>query len=1395
MKRNQRRLGYEVLEPRLAMAVVISEFLASNDSGLRDYQGARTDWIELYNTDVGGSAVDLGGWYLSDNSANPTQWQFPAGTTLAGGQYLIVRASGKNIITPELHTNFSLNADGEDVVLTAADGVATIDAVLDYAPQRADVSFGQGKDPTLTATTTLVGATSPLTVISPAAENAAVDDYWRERAFDDSAWLTGTRSVGFDRDGTNDFAPYIGRTITTTEMPSTTSPRYSAYVRYAFNESAPAEFTSLSLTVRFDDGFIAYLNGREVQRVNFGEDFVRPQPQWDSRAGYQLGSSSTLGATNRTADALTPITFDLSAYRELLQPGANVLAFHVVNSGSTSASGGAQDFLLEPVLTASRSSGVATGFMAIPSPGAPNGAAAAGVVGDTHFSVDRGYFTSSFPVAITTSTPGASIRYTLDGSLPTAASGTLYTGPISITTTTILRALAYQAGSLSSNVDTQTYIFPADVATQIATDVTLPYAPWGHDKEDGDTASGYDLDNEADWEVDPDIVAANAATFADDLKSLPTVSLVLDWDDLFGGDPLPGTPAGGSKSAPAPQGIYIHGTSSERAASFEYFDPLNLADQTHLDVAVETQGHSSTLRWNADKLSFQVKFKSPYGPNELNYPLFADTLDGASAANEFDTFILDAGFNYAWHHANAQQRDYARFVTDQVTADLQNLASGGGVAPHGKYVHLYLNGLYWGLYNLHERPDESFAAEMFGGDKDDYDVIKHANADIAHEYTWVEGGVSAEKNFANFITATRAVESNPTSVAAYQTVQSQLDIDQFLDYMIVHYYAGGGADWSHNNWYATRNRVEGLWRFHAWDQEHAFPTNDNGDAWDQNSNLTTKDDLEAPTEIHRNLLVNAEYRLRFADRVQQLLYNDGVLTPTAARATYTARAQEIDRAIIGESARWGDNRLPTDPYTRADFLSVTNNVLNTFFPVRTGVLLGQFDAAGWIPTLDAPLLNQYGGQVSPGFDVTLSLPVGSPSGAAIYYTTDGSDPRLAGGSVRSTAQLYTGAIDLPASARIKSRVFFDATGVANDWSPLLDRTFIVPAPMSLRIVELNYNPAPQAGVTSAEDLEYLELLNFGATPISLDGVKLGGFIAGATYDVPAGSTLAAGERLIIARNPTVFTQVYGGNFNLSPLGYSANLGNGGEQVTLIDPFGTMLQEFTYDDAAPWPTAADGNGFTLVYTGPLNMDPPNVIGTAGDPYDNGANWRASVARGGSPGRDDFLHGDYDRNGAVESADHTLWQSTFGASVPQFTAADGNGDRVVDAADYTVWRDRLTAPVAVASTAVSYLAVWPITTTTIRSFAMPPKTANHTAAIDEALLELKWPRQGEAYSDSIAPPKKRTRATVSRDALAACVPPSARLAIRVQRNHLLDCNRVLPNFAAQISPGDPQNPNRR
>ena len=97
---------------RAQQGIVSSEFLAVNDGGLSDADGDSPDWIELYNS--GSEAASLGGWYLSDDSEDLFKWPLPE-MDLGAGSYLVVFASGKDrrAAGGELHTNFSLDGDGE----------------------------------------------------------------------------------------------------------------------------------------------------------------------------------------------------------------------------------------------------------------------------------------------------------------------------------------------------------------------------------------------------------------------------------------------------------------------------------------------------------------------------------------------------------------------------------------------------------------------------------------------------------------------------------------------------------------------------------------------------------------------------------------------------------------------------------------------------------------------------------------------------------------------------------------------------------------------------------------------------------------------------------------------------------------------------------------------------------------------------------------------------------------------------------------------------------------------------------------------------------------------------------------------------------------------------------
>src|SRR5262245_51403111 len=128
------RLIVETLEPRRLLAVVINEFLASNIAGITDQDGAHSDWVELKNT--GAAPVNVGGWYLTDDSLSLTKWQFPS-TSIPAGEYLLVFASEKNRANAgqELHTNFKLASEGGFLALVQSDGTTLASSFNPYPEQ------------------------------------------------------------------------------------------------------------------------------------------------------------------------------------------------------------------------------------------------------------------------------------------------------------------------------------------------------------------------------------------------------------------------------------------------------------------------------------------------------------------------------------------------------------------------------------------------------------------------------------------------------------------------------------------------------------------------------------------------------------------------------------------------------------------------------------------------------------------------------------------------------------------------------------------------------------------------------------------------------------------------------------------------------------------------------------------------------------------------------------------------------------------------------------------------------------------------------------------------------------------------------------------------------------
>jgi hypothetical protein len=600
-------------------------------------------------------------------------------------------------------------------------------------------------------------------------------------------------------------------------------------------------------------------------------------------------------------------------------------------------------------------------FMAWPTPGDWNISTYPGAVAEPQFSRTRGFCDNAFTLELTTTTEGASIYYTLDGADPAGEAGrggvgTKYTGPIAIAHTTCVRAVALKTGWKPSATVTVSYLFLNDVIRQPAFPPGFP-TNWGATR--------------VDYPMDPRVVddPAYASTIKDDLQTIPSVSVVLANSDFFS----------------AQTGIYAntqaHGLAWEKPASIEWIDPVQ-GDDFQVNAGLRVHGSQYGRTASVAKHSLRILFKNEYGPARLKYRLFPD-----SDIDQFDCLVLRAIWNYSWFGDSTaagglgtSHADYLRdlFARDTVR-DLE------GLNPRGRPVHVYINGLYWGLYILSERPDDGFAALHLGGDKEDYDVL-FANTSMEV----VAGDASVWNTMLNLAAGDLG---NPS---AYEAFQKLVDVPAMIDYLLMIYYVGSrdapvllGNDQVPRNFYVLRRRdPPGPFVFLPWDVE-----------WILESPSVNRVRIVGQANPHyllSRLNANADFRVLLADHIYRRFFNDGVLTAPRSTARYMARANEIDRAIIGESARWGDSIRSNAPYTRVDWLAERDRLVDQYFSVRTDIVLNQLRQAGFYPSLAPPEFSvsgrpQRGGHVAETDAIALSA-----AGGTIWYTLDGSDPRVPG---------------------------------------------------------------------------------------------------------------------------------------------------------------------------------------------------------------------------------------------------------------------------------------------------------------------------------------------------------------------------------------------------------------
>jgi len=802
--------------PLVAQDLVINEFMASNVGSYPEMYdfGDYNDWIELYNnTPV---PINLENYFLSDDEQAPLKWKFPANATLATHAYLLIWADGYNEVpgspyvrdtwpwesytTQHYHTNFKLSQSGEDLVLSRAD-------------------IGESL--------VLVAAESPWKYLDDGSDQGSA---WTDPDFDDISWNSGLAELGY---GDGDETTVIG-------FGSDGSNKYTtSYFRKAFTLDFPENVQSLSLALKRDDGAVVYLNGTEVLRSNMPEGDI----------GYVTPASSAVAS----GDESTFFNYTLDATE--LRAGENLIAveIHQVSGTSSDVSFDLELLgvnyqnteLVDMISYTEQLTDVSFGrrpednswaFFGEPTPESGNSTPAASsfeISTPVSASLESGFYSGSQSLQLSTSSPSAEIRFTLDGNRPSSSSD-LYTGPITLNTTSVVKARSFESGSLPG----------------------------------------------------PIIVASY---FIDEQSFLPTISLIAEpptlWDSNIG--------------------IYENEYKQrEIPVSIDYFTP---DEEPGFSVSAGARLGGMNI-WTKPQKPFTIYMRNRFGDDLINYQLFP-----SKTITDFSRIVFRNGGD-DWEET---------LIRDPMT---ESLVNGVMECQYMAYQPsaLFLNGTYWGIYNIREKFDTRYFFENYGADPSNIDHLEYAATPPGTRLQVIEGDLD---NYNSLISFIQSNDLNQPEL--YAELEALMNIDGFIDHVAMTLYCAN-TSWGHNReWWRPRTEG-GKWQWLIVDLDRGFN----------------------PVNLNNNLLDNllSDYLL-FQYLMEGQIFRDRFLQRTAAHLNSTFRyarvsniVDSLNTGIAAEMPRHIDRWGGSGSVSSMSYWEGQLEDIKSFAQSRPGILFNQFDS-------------------------------------------------------------------------------------------------------------------------------------------------------------------------------------------------------------------------------------------------------------------------------------------------------------------------------------------------------------------------------------------------------------------------------------------------------------------
>lgn len=962
--------------------------------------------------------------------------------------------------------------------------------------------------------------------------NASSSAGWKFYWFNVSSWPTGKMSIGY---GDGDDSTLVA------------NPTTSIYARTKFVISDTSKISKGILDIDYDDGFVAYLNGVEIAR----NGLTGYPPSWDELAGdheaqmYQGGNPETF-------------IIDDIVLKQAMRNDTNILAIEIHNYDPNSSDLSAIPFLtfgfkdantyyngnVHAWFNTNLSSAMHTNFTIKGSGEKIFLSSPTGIIVDSLDVPDLGadmsfgkqndgmpnvfFFVSPTPNATNNNVAG----YTGYETQPTIApSGGFY--PNAITATIINNSAT--GGVVHYTLDGQTPdatspIYTAPIAitqTQVLKARCLPTLTT----------------------LFPSSVPTETY-FIMDTFTLPIISITTDNANLYGST-----------------GIFDNSWSDWRKpCAIEYFDADGVK-KFEATASIKPDGGAGGSRSNPQHSVTIEPAHKGYGSGAVNYPLIPEK----SYINKFYAFYLRNGSNM-WNAYPQKDAGYMRIMRE-------TNANSQAYTP----VIAYVNGEYFGVYELREKANEGYFENNYGNDMDSLDLLSVSyfyGAGILRTVKGSDTGFYAMRDY--------VVNQNPSSPTYFENCHKKIDLYNFADYIAGENWFAN-ADWIYNNMKIARTRTAGnRWRFFLQDMELGLGYWT--DYYHNNFDYFRNNNQPNPYwDIYNGLMQNTAFHDYFINRYADLMNTN--LQSSYYTPILTAMYNQLVPEMPGQFRRWTDtiaNPVANQMQGFSDYLAfqldqcdnrnaiVRDQIVNEFSLVKqVNVTLDvQPTGAGYIKiSTIVPDTYPWTGVYFDGVPVKMTA-FPNPGYTFVGWQANGVIP---------TANL--GDISIINNIDINDSFVALFSGNA--------------LPTSLTISEINYNSD-----STINGGNWVELHNYGTTPLAIGDWKIRSKTFWEKYTFPTNTVIPANGYLVVCEDTTQFKALYPNVTNyIGSTGFG--WGNSFDSIKVYNAFNQLTVLAVYTDSLPYPDCADGWGRTLELS----------ANTA--PLLNPASWFCGCMRG-SPG---------------------------------------------------------------------------------------------------------------------------------------------------------------------------------